>query len=58
MVMFLDPAMQVATQLTQNEFFVESAKKSLQVFSSGDPKKLEQKLLKMKIKVKVRLLAF
>jgi glutamate racemase len=57
-IIFLDPAIQVATQLTHNQFFVESAKKSLYVFSSGDPKILEQKLLKMKIKTKVQPLIF
>lgn len=55
-VQFLDPAMQVATQLKKNKFFIESTKKSLQIFSSADPKNLEQNLQKIKIKTKVKFL--
>lgn len=57
-VMFLDPSVQVATQLVHNKFFSASKKNSLQVFSSGDPMRLEKNLMKLKIKAKVRSLTF
>lgn len=47
-VMFLDPAMQVATSLTANKFFSPSDKNTLTIFSSSNVKLLEQYLKKLK----------
>ncbi|WP_100182817.1 glutamate racemase [Candidatus Nitrosotenuis aquarius] len=57
-IMFLDPSIQVATELVNNKFFSASTKNSLRVFSSGDTKQLEKNLMKLKIKTKVRSLTF
>jgi glutamate racemase len=57
-VTFLDPAMQVATQLIKNLHFIKSKRNSLQIFSSGNIQSLQNKLTKMKIKNQVHSLKF
>lgn len=49
-IIFLDPAIHVAHQLVNNNYFTKSPKNSLRIFSSGNVKLLQQKLQKMKIK--------
>lgn len=53
-ILFLDPAIQLAIQLSNNKLFTKSEKNSLQIFSSGNTKKLEKTLKKLKIKNKVK----
>lgn len=57
-VTFLDPAIQVATQLIKNAHFTKSKKNLLQIFSSGNTQSLQNKLTKMKIKNQVHSLKF
>lgn len=57
-ILFLDPAMQVATRLKLNKFFVPSKTNSLRIFSSSKTKTFEHNLKQIKIKNKVRLLQF
>jgi glutamate racemase len=57
-ITFLDPAMQVATQLRSNRFFKPSRKNSLQIFTSGNITKLQNNLNKLKIRNKIKHLEF
>lgn len=57
-ILFLDPAMQVATCLLHNKFFSPSKTNTLKIFSSSKTKTLERNLKKIKIKNKVKLLQF
>lgn len=57
-ITFLDPAMQVATQIINNVHFIKSKRNSLQIFSSGNTQSLQNKLTKMKIKNHVQSLKF
>jgi glutamate racemase len=50
--------MQVATQLTANNYFQKSQKNSLKIFSSGNVKQLQQKLHKLKIQNQINFLNF
>lgn len=55
-IVFLDPAMQVATRMSTNNHFISSTKNSLQIFSSSDVVQLEKNLKKLKIRNKVQYL--
>lgn len=57
-IVFLDPAMQVATGLIKNKLFSPSKRNTLTIFTSGDTKTLEANLKKLKIKNKVHSLDF
>ena len=57
-IVFLDPAMQVATRLIENKLFSPSKRNTLTIFTSGDTKTLEANLKKLKIKNKVQSLQF
>jgi len=57
-IIFLDPAMQVATGLIKNKFFSPSKRNTLTIFTSGDTKTLEANLKKLKIKNKAHSLDF
>ncbi|MGQ0605986.1 MAG: glutamate racemase [Candidatus Nitrosotenuis sp.] len=53
-ILFLDPAMDVANQLIRNNFFKESTRSSLQIFSSKNPLKLQKNLEKMQVNKSVK----
>ena len=56
-ILFLDPAGQVATRLTENKYFKKSQRNSLMIFTSGNAKLLDKKLKKLKIRNKVRAMS-
>lgn len=57
-VIFLDPAVFVAQQIIKNKKFYPSQKNSLNVFTSGNVKNLQNKLKKLQIKNKIHHLEF
>lgn len=57
-IVFLDPALSVAQQIIKNKNFYPSQKNSLNIFASGNAKKLQSKLEKLQIKNKIHHLEF
>jgi len=57
-IKFLDPANDVATQITNNKLFFPSTKNTLTIYSSGNIKKFQKNLFYINIKKSVRQINF